>query len=150
MSAIGNVVLPVVTVLPFAPLTDQLLSDPFPLERLRILSAIRVVETGGLNRPVYPDGDRGRSIGPLQISHAYWCDALLFDPTIGGDYQDCRRLAYAERVVRAYMLRYVPEAWERADPEVIARTHNGGPRGAQRKSTLPYWEKVKAVLAELE
>lgn len=150
MSAIGKLILPVVTVLPFAPLADSLFEDPLALERLRILDAIRTVETGGLNRPTYPDGDGGRSIGPLQISHAYWCDASLFDPSIGGDYEDCRQLAYAERVVGAYMRRYVPEAWASADAEVIARTHNGGPRGARKRSTLSYWEKVRAVLTELD
>ncbi len=32
------------------------------------------------------------------------------------------------------------------DYELLARLWNGGPRGPYRKSTLPYWRKVKALL----
>jgi len=97
-----------------------------------------------------PDGDDGRSIGPFQICFDYWADAVQFDPSIGGTYDACRGRAYAERVVRAYMRRYVPRAWEARDAEVIARTHNGGPRGAQREFTRPYWEKVRKELYRIQ
>ncbi|MEZ6038659.1 MAG: hypothetical protein R3F29_14345 [Planctomycetota bacterium] len=33
-----------------------------------------------------------------------------FAPELGGDYQDCRRRAYAERIIDAYMRRYAAEA----------------------------------------
>ena len=148
MFAIGKLILPIAIVLPLG--SPGSLGEPIAVERQRILEAIQVVETGGLNRPTYPDGDGGLSIGPLQISRLYWLDALRFDRSIGGSYQDCRELAYARRVVRAYMRRYVPEAWGRADAEVIARTHNGGPRGAAKRSTLRYWDKVRAALISLD
>ncbi len=141
MFAIGKLIFPIAILLPLGSPCE-----PIAVERQRILEAIQVVETGGLNRPTYPDGDGGRSIGPLQIGRLYWQDALGFDPTIGGSYQDCRELAFARQVVRAYMRRYVPDAWGRADAEVIARIHNGGPRGLAKRSTLRYWDKVRGAL----
>ena len=109
-----------------------------------VLHAIRVVETGDRSDP--PDGDGGLAIGPYQIHEVYWRDALAHDPGLGGTYQDCRDRAYAERVVHAYMTRYVPEAWALGDAEVIARTHNGGPLGMEKVSTEAYWQRVLQVL----
>lgn len=113
-------------------------------DRAVILDAIRMVESS--DRPNPPDGDDGRAIGPYQIHEVYWRDATQFDPSLGGTYQDCRDRAYAERVIDAYMRRWVPDAWAAGDAEVIARTHNGGPEGAQKDSTLRYWEKVRSHL----
>lgn len=109
-----------------------------------ILHAIRMVETG--DRQDAPDGDGGRAIGPYQVHEAYWRDALAQDPSLGGGYQDCRDRAYAERVIRAYMLRYAPDAWASGDAEIIARTHNGGPTGPEKAATEAYWHRVLAVL----
>ncbi len=119
--------------------------SPTPNSHREILDAIRLVESGG--REKCPDGDGGQSIGPYQIWRSYWLDAVKFDPSIGGTYQDCCKRVYAEKVVRAYMNRYVPEAWKSLNAEVIARTHHGGPRGARKASTLNYWKKVKKTLA---
>jgi len=120
------------------------LTGATPPRQQRILDAIRVVESGG--RDDCPDGDDGRSIGPFQIQRAYWTDALAFDRSLGGSYEDCRRRGYAEDVVEAYMRRHVPAAWRAADAEVIARTHNGGPDGAREPSTVEYWLRVRRVL----
>ncbi len=109
-----------------------------------ILDAIRFVESSGRKDP--PDGDQGRAIGPFQIHHGYWLDAVSFEPKIGGSYQDCRKRAYAERIVTAYMRRYVRAAWTRGDAQIIARVHNGGPRGHRIQATLAYWAKVRARL----
>jgi len=109
-----------------------------------ILAAIRIVESGGRDNP--SDGDGGRAIGPFQIHRPYWQEATEFDPSIGGSYEDCRDRAYSEKVVAAYMRRHVPAAWKEGDAEAIARTHNGGPKGAAKAATTPYWEKVRAVL----
>jgi len=104
-----------------------------------ILTAIRMIESSGRDAP--PDGDGGLAIGPYQIHRRYWADAGL-----RGDYQDCRRREYAERVIIAYMRRYVAQAWESHDAEVIARTHNGGPRGRHKRATDRYWARVEAQL----
>ena len=86
------------------------------------LDAIRIVETGG--EPNEGIGSRGD----------------------GGN---------AERVVRAYMSRYASGALRRLelgqgslkDVEMIARIHNGGPRGHRKQATLGYWGKVRRALA---
>lgn len=112
--------------------------------RQQILDAIRFVESSGRQQP--PDGDDGLAIGPYQIHRVYWQDAQRFAPELGGDYQDCRRRDYAERVITIYMQHYVPSAWASGDAEVIARTHNGGPKGTENKKTDGYWQRVRAQL----
>lgn len=116
--------------------------DTWP--RAQILDAIRFVESS--HRDDVPDGDGGLAIGPYQIHRVYWQDACDFEPELGGDYQDCRRRDYAERVIDAYMRRWVPGAWRAGDGEVIARVHNGGPRGDLNPATLGYWQRVRARL----
>ena len=106
----------------------------------QILEAIHVVESSGRTKSV-PAGDSGKSIGPLQISRAYWQDS-----GVEGHYEDCLHLGYARQVVAAYMRRWVPGAWAHHDAEVIARVHNGGPRGMTKQATVRYWLRVKGVL----
>lgn len=113
--------------------------------RDQILAAIRFVESG--DRPNPPDGDDGRAIGPYQIHEVYWRDAIAARKDLGGTYQDCRDRRYAERVLAAYMERYVPTAWATGDAEIIARTHNGGPTGPTRPQTERYWQRVRARLS---
>lgn len=112
--------------------------------RPQILSAIRWVESS--HRDDVADGDFGMAIGPYQIHEVYWRDALAAEPQLGGTYQDCRRRDYAERVIAAYMAKWCPGAWRRGDAETIARTHNGGPGGADKPATLGYWQRVRARL----
>jgi len=103
-----------------------------------VLHAIRVVECGDVETP--PDGAAGE-IGPYQILRPYWEDS-----GIPGEYEMCREREYSERVVRAYMKRWCPKAWAAGDAETISRVHNGGPRGAEKSSTISYWLKVEEVL----
>lgn len=112
--------------------------------RRDILDAIRFVESSGRDNP--PDGDGGRAIGPYQIHRVYWLDATQFDAKLGGTYQDCRKRPYAEQVIDAYMRRYARAPWARGEAEIIARIHNGGPQGAKKRATLPYWQRVKRRL----
>ena len=106
----------------------------------RFLEAIRQVESHGNDKAV---GDNGKAIGPYQIWRVYWQDAVEFDKTLGGSYQDCYNPQYAARVVRAYMARYAPKG---ASLEVMARIHNGGPKGHQKAATAAYWAKVQREL----
>lgn len=87
-----------------------------------------------------------KAIGPYQIWKIYWKDALEFDPTIGGKYEDCFDRQYSERVVIAYMKRYATEKRLGRTPryEDMARIHNGGPNGHKKSATDKYWNKVKA------
>ena len=117
------------------------------------LDAIRQVETGGS-----PDegrgatGDSGRAIGPYQIWNIYWQDAAV----PGREYREVLHdKKLSELVVERYMQRYARESLRRLqrgtgtlkDVEVVARIHNGGPKGHRRKSTLGYWNKARAVLS---
>lgn len=108
------------------------------------LNAIHQVESSGRANP--PDGDNGRAIGPYQIWKAYWQDAVQFDPSLGGTYQDCRNQDYAKRVVAAYLRRYAKPFLKSGNLEALARIHNGGPQGYRNPRTLGYWKKVQQHL----
>jgi hypothetical protein len=105
----------------------------------RFLSAVRLVETGGL-----PDegenavGDKGKAIGPFQIWKVYHTDSR-----IPGEYTECNKMEYSKKVVRAYLTRWAPEG---ATMETLARIHNGGPAGHRKAATEKYWKKVEKNL----
>ena len=105
--------------------------------------ALRCVETGEVAQPRDAVGDGGRSIGPYQISRAYWADS-----GVRGDWTRCKDRAYAEMVMLAFWKRYCPEALRRREFETLARVHNGGPGGLQKAATLPYWKKLQMQLAQ--
>jgi hypothetical protein len=86
-------------------------------------------------------GDGGRAIGIYQIHYSYWQDSGL-----PGRWEDCRKPAYARRVVLAYWQRYCPDALRSGDLKTLARVHNGGPAGPKRASTLYYWSKIRLRL----
>ena len=111
-----------------------------PAEVDQLLAAIATVESGNDSNAV---GDGGKAIGVYQIHKVYWQDAVEFDKTLGGSYQDCYDPDYARRVVLAYLKRYAPAG---ATQETLARIHNGGPRGYLKKATLKYWAKVQKEL----
>lgn len=106
--------------------------------------ALHQVEASGKFHP--RDGDGGKAIGPFQIWKAYWKDAVKFDPSIGGRYQDCRNYAYAKKVVEAYLKKYAPVAWANKDFATLARVHNGGPTGHMKPTTREYVQRVKAAM----
>lgn len=107
------------------------------------LDALAKVESGNRDDAV---GDHGKAIGRMQIWEVYWQDATDYCQDLGGTYQDCTTKVYAERIVVAYLLRYAGRAVADQDFQTLARIHNGGPKGASRKSTLAYWRKVEAAL----
>lgn len=47
-----------------------------------------------------------------------------------------------------YSARYYRVTLKRANAEVLARIHNGGPDGWRKPETLPYWRRVCAALIE--
>ena len=106
-----------------------------------VLAAISIIES---NNDPDAVGDNGNAIGVYQIWKSYWKDATEFSG-IGGKYLDCYDRDYADRIVRAYMVRYATEKrlGRTVTQEDIARIHNGGPNGYKKKSTIKYWEKVK-------
>lgn len=97
--------------------------------------ALHLVETSGRHGPIL--GDNGRSLGPLQISRAYFTDSR-----VGGTYEQVVDLGFARRVVSAYLKRYAPQAWAAGDVVTLARIHNGGPAGDRKAATVNYGAKV--------
>ena len=112
----------------------------------RLLDAIRAEESAGDDLAV---GDGGRSRGPYQISEAYWRDACAQGSAAvgrpaGWDYHaEVWSAPHCQRVMLAYWRRWCPEALAAGDLEVLARVHNGGPRGANRPATIAYWHRVR-------
>ena len=104
----------------------------------QLLNAIRQVETGGDSDPANAVGDGGRSLGPYQITRAYWRDS-----GVPGQYQWVRNKAYAERVMIAYWQRHCPSALARHDWLTLARVHNGGPNGPWEWRTISYWRRAR-------
>jgi hypothetical protein len=103
--------------------------------------ALHVVETSGRQGPIL--GDNGRSLGPLQISRAYFADSR-----VGGAYEQVADLPFAIKVASAYMKRYEPEAWRAGNVEVLARLHNAGPNWRRKlSSTDVYAAKVRRALS---
>lgn len=101
--------------------------------------ALRIVESNDGKNLI---GDNGKAIGPYQIWHVYWKDAVEYDPSIGGSYKDCMNEAYARKVVTAYLNRYA----KNKSIEDCTRIHNGGPKGHTKQATVKYWSKVKENL----
>lgn len=106
-----------------------------------LFDAIRQVETGGVAKPHDAVGDRGRSLGPYQISQAYWRDS-----GVRGDWRRCRKTHCAEAAMIAYWERYCPQALRARDFRTLARVHNGGPKGNRKAATERYWAAVQAHL----
>ena len=114
---------------------------PSELSMDEVFHIIRQVETGGHPDPANAIGDQGRSLGPYQISRAYFQDAVDHDPSLYGlEYECVRDQRMSEIIMLAYFERWIPTPWTM---ESLARTHNGGPKGRFKESTLPYWKKCK-------
>lgn len=116
----------------------------------RFFASLHQVETSGSLSP--PRGDGGRARGPLQIHSTYFDDAREHNRARGYRwfpaatvYSECDDLAISRGVVRAYMDRYAASAWARGDAAHCARVHNGGPRGATKRSTDAYAAKFMRV-----
>ena len=116
---------------------------PLPQKFVR---AVHQVETGGRTGAI--KGDQNRALGPLQIHRAYWLDAVSYDRTIGGKYEDCADLSYSVRVMTAYLNRYQKAAIQKNDFQTLARTHNGGLAGPKKTATQKYWAKISACLSK--
>lgn len=123
-------------------LTKAPTTDAEWTEFLDILSEVESNATDGLKTM-----DRGTySYGRLQIKQPYLTDSRL-NYTLE-QVRTSKDISYA--VAKAYLVRYAASYTKRtgkqATFEVLARIHNGGPKGAERNTTLPYLEKVKAKL----
>ena len=136
-----TVMLLVILCLAATPVKEELTREQFR----RLLDAMVQVESGGRLDLV---GDNGKAIGPLQIHRICWVDAARYDNTLlslGGKYEDCKRLEYAEKVVVAYWNCYASKS---ASWQELACIHNGGPKGFGKKATQAYWVKVNKEMSK--
>jgi len=103
----------------------------------RLLDAIARIESRCDPNAV---GDGGRALGAYQIHRVYWQDGTEL---LGVDwpYRDATDSKKARRVVKAYLLHY----GKGKSLIEMARIHNGGPRGHERKATVGY---VRRILAD--
>lgn len=108
--------------------------------------ALHQVETSGRTGEIYGDG--GRSLGPYQISKAYWLDATYRSPKLRkAGYKSVTRKDYAKQIVLLYCSRYERRALVNKDWETLARLHNSGPSWRKKKHlTDSYWKKIRKHL----
>lgn len=104
----------------------------------RLFGAICEVESGNRLEARGRDGE----VGPAQIR------AILVDDVNRIVQSPRYRIADALDPVKSFaMFRIYCRHYEPTfDPERWSRLWNGGPRGAERRSTLPYWRRVSDAL----
>lgn len=112
-----------------------------------LIAAIIAVESGGNDHAI---GDHGRSVGCLQIGPAVVADVNAHLPSAAYHFSlsdRFDRLHSVDLMVDYWTIYATPErlGHEHTD-EDLARIWNGGPSGARKQSTLPYWEKVQKIL----
>lgn len=111
----------------------------------KLLTAMSIVESGGKANIKKLDVNHRYSYGCLQIQELY-----LQDSGLGYKVDDLYNKDVSFAVARAYLSRYARSYEKRtgkpATYEVLARIHNGGPRGAERSATNGYWQKVLSQL----
>jgi hypothetical protein len=130
------------TVAAFLLVCQAATTDPREAVFLRTAKAIMQVESGGDPQAV---GDGGKAIGPYQIHRDYWADGTRF-LGVTWPYEQARDPVKSLAVVRAYTRHYARVHRQPWTPETIARIHNGGARGPEKKATEKYWLKCRKVL----
>lgn len=107
----------------------------------RFFDAVEAIESGGpLTHGVKGGnaraaGDDGASLGPYQISAAYWADG---GGKPGSYRRDARRRAPCRAVMIGYFRRYCPAGLARGDWATLAAVHNGGPDGVSKPAARRY------------
>jgi len=108
-----------------------------------LLNSISKVESNHDDDAVGAHGELGR----YQITRAYWHDATENNKK-GKEWNDVKDPEYAEKVMIKYWERYCEHSLKNYDYEILARIHNGGPRGHTKEATLEYWRKVEKEMIE--
>lgn len=104
-----------------------------------LIPLLIIVESDGNDLAINANKDRR---GCLQISEAVVADV---NRVYGTDFtwDDAWDREKSIRICKLYLGYW---GWENASLEKYARIWNGGPRGAQRDSTLSYWTRVYTLL----
>lgn len=99
------------------------------------------------NNNDYAVGDRGKSISRYQIHYSCYLDAKDYDKSINFSYQSLTNKENADKVVKAYILRYCPKG----SCEDWARLWNSGPNWRNKTNlTDNYVRKFKKELARID
>lgn len=118
-----------------------------PVDYEKLLSAISTVESNGRDDAI---GDNGNAVGRYQLWEIYVDDVnrLIGDRRFA--YQDRKDPACSKIIVLCYLQHYGALYQKRtgkvATEEVLARIHNGGPRGYAKTATKVYWSKIQKHL----
>jgi hypothetical protein len=115
---------------------------PIKPETLRLWRAICLVESGG---DAYAVNRAEGAVGIAQIRRGYVDDCNRIVGESRWSYSDRYCPAKSLEMFLTYSGYYAPAA----SLETLARTHNGGPQGARKASTLRYWQRVKAQLLRI-
>jgi hypothetical protein len=112
-----------------------------PVLWLKLLAAMIAVESGGDWLAV---GDNGRSHGGLQIGWAVVEDVNRVYGTAYVWPDDAYDEPKARQIAQLYMHYWAIKKHGPAyTAEQAARIWNGGPNGATKTATLPYWRKIE-------
>lgn len=107
-----------------------------------LLAALIAVESGGDCKAI---GDKGRSIGCLQITSACVADVNRIYGTHYRWPDDCFDRKSSIEICVAYLTHYGGKS---KSLEKVARQWNGGPKGHRNPETIAYWRKVKQQLKQ--
>ena len=111
-----------------------------------LLDAIEKTESNGKADAV---GDNGKAVGSFQIHKIYVDDVNGFSSE-KFTYEDRKDKVKSRKIVKLYLEHY-GKAYEKktgktATNEVLARIHNGGPKGYNKEATKKYWNKIDKAL----
>ena len=111
-----------------------------------LLDAIEETESNGKADAV---GDNGKAVGSFQIHKIYVDDVNGFSSE-KFTYEDRKDKVKSRKIVKLYLEHY-GKAYEKktgktATNEVLARIHNGGPKGYNKEATKKYWNKIDKAL----
>ena len=108
-----------------------------------LLDAIQAVESNGKENAI---GDNGKAVGAFQIHKIYVDDVNSFSSE-KFTYEDRKNKEKSQKIVKLYLEHYgksyEKKTGKKATNEVLARIHNGGPKGYNKEATKNYWKKVE-------
>ena len=107
------------------------------------LDAVEQVESGGDSHAI---GDGGRAVGAFQIHKIFVDDVNRILRSTRFDYAERLNPRSSRVMIILWLQHYASKErlGRSATFEDMARMINGGPDGHKKKSTIEYWEKVKA------
>lgn len=111
-----------------------------------LIPALIQVESGGNEKAV---GDKGRAKGILQLHKIYINDVnrIAKKNFVHDDAFDVEK---SKQIVKIYLLhygkKYEKKTGKKVSDEILARIHNGGPRGYEKASTEKYWNKISKII----